>query len=409
MLTSTDAGPALRADVDACLAPGARLRHFPPVLARLYEQRLGQNRRRHLAVALALTSVAVLVAGLLDHVNAPAHFRGLLIPRCIVFCLSLGCIPAVLWSRPGLREGLAFGLPLAAQVSLSALVCAAAPPSAADRTIVMCLILISVLCAVPPVSMRLASVVAISWFWCFALTLFLVSGTTQALHHLPALAAGAFALAVGVVLSWRRERARRQEFLYVLHAQLSAAELASMNAELERLTNTDFLTGVANRRRFESDLRAAWADASGNDISAGIGLLMVDVDHFKAFNDCAGHAEGDDCLRAIASAIAGVVRGGACAMARWGGEEFVVLAPCIAQADLASLGERVRRAVASIAIPHPARPGETVSISIGAAWCGPGAPCATPDDLLRRADHALYTAKSAGRDQVHLAAWISAR
>jgi diguanylate cyclase (GGDEF)-like protein len=270
-----------------------------------------------------------------------------------------------------------------------------------DRNIVLSMILYAVLCAVPPVPVRVTGVLATLWFWCFALTLFLAEGMAVFRHHLQALAVGGIALAIGACLSMRREAARRREFLQALNAELAASELRRVNAELVRLMNTDVLTGVANRRRFDTAMRKAW-DADGGAGEAPIGLLLADIDHFKALNDFAGHAHGDACLQAVAGAIQSAVGDGAATLARWGGEEFVILAPGLAYADLETLGETVRKAVLALQIPHPASPGTFVTISVGGAWCGKAAPCDSPDGLLRKADRALYAAKAGGRNCVVL-------
>ncbi len=399
--------PSLREEIDTQLSagPGTSL---SPRVAGLYERRQGPGRKRHLAMALGLTATAVLVAALLDHVNAPAVFASHIALRASVIVLCAAGAVGVLRARPGFWEAASFGIPLVAQAILGAWMAAAASQDLIDRNIVMTLILLAVLCAVPPLPGAASRVLAAIWLGSFAVTLWLAEGTRQMSHNLMALAVGAVALAVGVGLSTRREAGRRRDFLQVLHAELTAAELRRINTELERLMNTDVLTGVANRRRFESDLRAAWpslaAPDGGQNGTCAIGLIMCDVDHFKLFNDCAGHAAGDACLRAIAMAIAGVVRGGAFSVARWGGEEFVVLAPGIARRDMEGLAERVRCAVEALAIPHPAWPGKPVTISVGGGWYGPDSHCETPDALLCDADHALYAAKSAGRNRVMMAA-----
>jgi diguanylate cyclase (GGDEF)-like protein len=393
-------GVTLRDEVDAMLGGSASMA-LSPRLATLYETREGPGRKRHLAMALVLTAIAVLVAAVLDHANAPTQFASALPLRATVMLLCLAGAAAVMRARPGLWEGVAFGFPLLGQVILSASVGAAAPPNLVDRNIVMSLMLFAVLCAVPPLPVAVARVLAVIWFGSFALTLRLAEGAEAMSHNLPALGVGAVSLAIGVALSIRREASRRRDFLRSLHAELTSAELRRMNEELERLMNTDVMTGVANRRRFESDMRLAWdAPGQGREARKSIGLILADVDHFKAFNDCAGHSEGDACLKAIAGAIGGVVRGGAFGVARWGGEEFVVLAPGIADRDMAGLAERVRRAVEALAIPHPAFPGDIVTISVGGAWCGAESPCETPDALLREADRALYAAKEDGRNRV---------
>ncbi len=368
---------------------------FSSGLAALYEQRLGKTRRQHLALALLLTAFAVVTVATLDHANAPAQFAHALALRLLSITLCIGGAIAMLRARPGFGEGAIYCVPLLTQMVLAVWVGAHGSAVMIDRNILGSLMLFAVLCSVPPVPGELARILSGLLFVCFVLAYVTTAGWPAFLAHLPAALAGAIALTVGAILAHYRELARRREFMQTMRAELTASELGRVNAEAERLMHTDVLTGVANRRRFETDMQAAWPQRLAG---AGIGLLLVDVDHFKSFNDGAGHSAGDTCLRQIAAAIAGVVRGGAYSMARWGGEEFVVLAPGISRADMQSLAERVRSAVEILMIPHPA--GRFVTASIGAAWCGADAGCDTPDDLLRTADHALYEAKNRGRNRV---------
>jgi len=396
---------ALRlAEIEAVLSAGGGGR-FSAGLEGEYEKRLGATRRKHLALALLLIALSVVIAALLDHANAVSIFERTFALRATVVVLCLAGAALELRAKTALQEMVCYTVPLLGQVVLAAWAGRSGPPILIDRNIVMSLMLFAVLCGVPPVPGKAARVIAASIFATFALTFWLVEGGALLLQHVNGLAAGGTALLVGAILSRRRESARRRDFLQTLRAELTAAELSRLNAELERLMHTDVLTGVANRRRFEADLATAWS-ASGfgreptRPSGRGLGLLIVDVDHFKAFNDGAGHAEGDRCLRAVAGAIASVVRGGSLCMARWGGEEFVVLAPGIDTTELVNLAERVRRSVESLAIPHAALPGRFVTVSIGAAWCGEGSLLPTPDALLREADNALYAAKRSGRNRV---------
>ena len=370
---------------------------FSPELAALYEARFGKIRRRHLALALVLTALAVVTVATLDHANAPAQFAHALVLRLISFTLCTVGAFAMLRARSGVLEGAIYCLPLLVQMVLAVWVGTHGSPVMIDRNILGSLILFAVLCSVPPVPGEVARILSGLLLVCFVVSYVATAGWPAFLSHLTATGAGVISLTVGAILAHHRELARRREFVQTMRAELTARELGRVNAESERLMHTDVLTGVANRRRFETDMQAVWPQRFAG---GGLGLLLVDVDHFKSFNDCAGHSAGDLCLRQIAAAIAGVVRGGACSMARWGGEEFVVLAPGIGRIEMERLAERVRQAVELLMIPHPAGKGRFVTASIGAAWCGDESGCATPDDLLRIADHALYEAKKSGRNRV---------
>jgi diguanylate cyclase (GGDEF)-like protein len=130
-------------------------------------------------------------------------------------------------------------------------------------------------------------------------------------------------------------------------------------------------------------------------------MLMIDVDHFKLFNDVAGHLEGDRCLTTVARTIGGQVRHGADLAARFGGEEFVVLMPGTGHDEARRFAERGRTAIAALRVFHPGRVGRGfVSVSIGVATVRPADPGSTSATLLTTADAAMYAAKAAGRDRV---------
>ena len=181
------------------------------------------------------------------------------------------------------------------------------------------------------------------------------------------------------------------------------AKLAAGQAELQRLTRVDPLTGIANRRAFDAAIETEWRRAMRNKTS--LALLLVDVDSFKSFNDIYGHPAGDDCLRAIAHVLVKTARRAGETVARCGGEEFTVLLPGVDRADASALARRLCQTVRDLNIPHaasPVAPHVTISAGVAAAFPSrdpdpwdPG-----PDALVERADRALYAAKAAGRDQV---------
>jgi diguanylate cyclase (GGDEF)-like protein len=175
-------------------------------------------------------------------------------------------------------------------------------------------------------------------------------------------------------------------------------QLALANRRLELLSTTDPVTGLANRRRLEEVLTAQWQKAARS--GRPLALAMVDIDHFKAYNDHYGHAAGDRCLQAVAAELSRNVRD-ADLPARYGGEEFVVVMPDTDASTALQLAERVRAAIANLAEPHRLVPDRIVTVSIGVATTVP-----VPDDLvetlLERADAELYRAKLAGRNRVRV-------
>jgi diguanylate cyclase (GGDEF)-like protein/PAS domain S-box-containing protein len=164
--------------------------------------------------------------------------------------------------------------------------------------------------------------------------------------------------------------------------------------ELVRLAESDPLTGIANRRRFDETLNREWRRAMRD--GAPISLLMIDVDHFKAYNDRYGHPAGDETLRLIARAITANARRPGDLAARYGGEEFAVLLPASDGNVAISVAEYIRAGVGVLALPHAASPSGLVTVSIGIAslHVERGMNAAA---LVERADAALYKAKSNGR------------
>jgi diguanylate cyclase (GGDEF)-like protein len=176
--------------------------------------------------------------------------------------------------------------------------------------------------------------------------------------------------------------------------------LEEANNKLELLSNTDGLTGIANRRSFDHRLAQEWNRTKrAGTIST---LIMLDVDNFKHYNDHYGHPAGDDCLRALAQALALVVRRAGDLVARYGGEEFVVLLPDANGRDALETARHIQNAVWSLALPHAGTSPGIVTFSLGVASLVPSGQH-SPEDLVGRADAALYRAKQAGRNCVQSA------
>lgn len=211
--------------------------------------------------------------------------------------------------------------------------------------------------------------------------------------------------AMGLIIGVSAEMRDRKAFLQGVALQLEMAVTEAMKRELEQLSRTDALTGLWNRRHFEEALQREWS-ACRRDGSP-LGLIFIDVDHFKNYNDHYGHPAGDACLVQVGHALAAQLARASDTLARYGGEEFVAVLPRTDGDELARIAERVVKAVDALAIRHEASScGQTVSISIGAAVAVPGAD-SEPGDLLKRADLALYEAKRAGRHRVVLAGAVA--
>ena len=175
-------------------------------------------------------------------------------------------------------------------------------------------------------------------------------------------------------------------------------ELKKHRDLLEDLSHLDGLTGIPNRRRFNESLELEWQHClrSGTQLS----LIMIDIDHFKAFNDYYGHGGGDECLKKVARTLFKTVKRPNDMLARYGGEEFACLLPVTNLNGAIGLAEDMRLNVASLSIPHErSETADCVTISLGTASIQPKSQL-SPTILMERADKALYTAKRNGRNCV---------
>jgi two-component system, cell cycle response regulator len=232
----------------------------------------------------------------------------------------------------------------------------------------------------------------------------LITSLENSEHVLEGMGAGADDYLTKPVDSFSvRTRLIAAERVTHLHGRLAVtqAELAKVNDELLERSLTDPLTALGNRRRMEEDLARTHARALRTERSYGVALM--DVDHFKLFNDHYGHVAGDTALRDIASAMDLVTRAGECVY-RYGGEEFLLLIPDSDSATMIfTASERLRRAVADLGIPHEARPAEPALITLSggvSTWLAGSK--ATAAEVVGQADEALYRAKSAGRNRIQV-------
>lgn len=241
-------------------------------------------------------------------------------------------------------------------------------------------------------------------------SLFVLGLHTWVLWHAPAFPAPvrwpmlAFVSAVGfytLLTNRRLERDERARHLAVQRAQDLREQLRQSHAQLDQASRTDALTGLANRLGLERHLKGlaqqSWLQGRG------LVMLVVDVDHFKAFNDRYGHPAGDETLRLVAQCLRDGLDSADALACRWGGEEFVLVLPGMdADAGLAWARQLVG-SVRALGIRHDAAPDRGfVTISVGvASWRGEA--LESLDDLMARADAALYLAKRRGRHRAELA------
>jgi diguanylate cyclase (GGDEF)-like protein len=182
-------------------------------------------------------------------------------------------------------------------------------------------------------------------------------------------------------------------------AQLSQREreLVATNDRLTVIASIDMLSGLANRRGFQSRLDFEWMKAHQYD--SELSLLMIDVDHFKLYNDTYGHPEGDACLTRLGETLSGIAADTMGFAARYGGEEFCLLLPNVDANRAREIGEAVRSAVQALALPHRTSSHQHVTVSVGVASTRPNDK-QRPGDLIEAADAALYAAKHRGRNTV---------
>ncbi|TVQ77934.1 MAG: GGDEF domain-containing protein [Bradymonadales bacterium] len=201
-------------------------------------------------------------------------------------------------------------------------------------------------------------------------------------------------------LSFVYELQKKIDFLQISeeHWHETAMLLREMNQQLEALSNVDPLTNLSNRRHFDDVLQVEWKRAMRH--GAALSILMIDIDHFKRFNDDYGHLAGDDCLQQVAGALRQQLRRPADLLARYGGEEFIVLLPQTEEAGARVVAESLRKLVESLKIESGGEAlKRSVTVSIGVASWTPQKGD-RPELLVQAADDALYRAKEGGRNRV---------
>ena len=179
------------------------------------------------------------------------------------------------------------------------------------------------------------------------------------------------------------------------------SERKRLEDELAVLAHQDGLTGLANRRSFDLGLEQEWERTlqGGSDMA----LVLLDIDHFKEFNDLYGHQAGDDCLRAVAMCVSAQCRGPSDIACRYGGEELAIILGNTNLDIATSIADAVRREILTLGIPHSGNSASnyvTASFGVAGAVAREGGSHRMPEGLLQSADHALYKAKSAGRNRL---------
>ncbi len=210
-------------------------------------------------------------------------------------------------------------------------------------------------------------------------------------------------VAFTLLANFALDREQRRHYLLALRRKHLLQDLARVNEALQRLSRVDALTGLFNRRHMDEVLLQMCRRAAHDE--GALAVVMIDVDHFKAYNDHYGHPAGDQCLSKVAQALAESLRQSTDVIGRYGGEEFIAVLPH-AQADAARrAAQRLVHAVAALGLPHARAPGaDHVTVSIGVAY-GRAPSDVSPSALVAHADTALYEAKSSGRNRAVVQPW----
>lgn len=213
---------------------------------------------------------------------------------------------------------------------------------------------------------------------------------------------------LGMFISYYAERRDRDLFIQSQLLEAARKKLEVSATRLDYLSRQDALTELANRRHFDEVMTLEWHRAARS--GSPIAVLMIDIDHFKHYNDAMGHVSGDSCLRNVAQLIAANARRPGDLAVRYGGEEFLLLYPGTDKVTACAHAVRLLTALREARIPQaPGVSRDIVSVSIGIASVVPGTIMLEPEELICAADDALYEAKHAGRDDWRYAAGIEAR
>ncbi|WP_462184495.1 GGDEF domain-containing protein [Acinetobacter baumannii] len=210
-----------------------------------------------------------------------------------------------------------------------------------------------------------------------------------------------FSSFLGMTLAYATDRQHRENYLQNCMIELNRIELMQQAQQLSLLSQQDALTGLANRRYLDETLDNEWRRALRHETP--LTIMMLDIDFFKPYNDSLGHLKGDQCLKDIATAISSIAARSGDLVARYGGEEFLLLFPMTNAQQAKIQAERLMNAIKKIAIVHPCSSvSPYVTISVGVATTIPRLNDSI-SAFVSRADHALYQAKTNGRNQYQIA------
>lgn len=365
--------------------------YFPAHLEQLFEQETQYQRSRHLVgVGILWITLGIFVALIVPSGLAPAPFgMDARVRVGIVSPILAAIVFAVWWGvRPFVRE------------LLMMLACIIAPASMIVGVLMQPGTDLGTNRGALTIILLFITVVVRLRFWfaavaCFTLVALQVG--LPLLFEAPVPGNGILSLitiAATLTANYTLEREYRLNYLQQLFGRIQGAQLSALVEQLHDLAQSDPLTGLANRRALDAMLEELSAR------NERYSVILVDIDAFKAFNDCYGHQVGDDALRRVAAMLRASLRFTADRIARMGGEEFVVVLPHTALEDARTMAERMRKSVYDLHIPHAGSPtGKVVTISAGVSASAGDCSSAA---VLDEADKALYRAKVGGRNRVEI-------
>lgn len=384
------AGDVTRFEVERALDAPPRWLNFPPELEAQFERDTGAARSRVLAaqtiVALALFNILLA----LDYVVVPDVIGLAFVLRTVVVTGVGAAIVVALRRNPPkrVREGLVALLTVVAAAAIAMMIAASEGPHRGDYNYGL---IVVVMFAVMTQRLRFGyAILASAGCLGVQLVALQMSGDFAFESKLTAVALMLSTIVLALMAGYDLERQERRSYLSNLRERLRTDRF-------EALSYRDPLTGLGNRRALEVFLGAF---AKSEEHGGLLSLMMLDIDHFKSYNDHHGHLAGDDCLRRVGGMLVAEARSHGDRVYRFGGEEFIVAIPGVGAIEAYAIAERVRIAVQRAGIPHEGlAPGATVTASFGVA----GGPATTEElarELLAAADRALYEAKRQGRNRV---------
>lgn len=386
------------ADVDRVLATGFRTLRFPSDIEARFELHTGKRRSRYLAVSSLISTILFLFYLLADYKLLSDVYDDAIIVRLFIVAPLSILMFAILWGNPRawLRETMGAAMSVVVVGALLYLLLKSRSPLAAHAHYPLMLMMVF-----PNIIQRIYFWYAVS---ATAIATLLCAVAIPHIFGLPSSVAFAAVITLAVTnaltlfANWTLGSDHRRAYLIALREHLRALQLMNVNEKLNQASMLDPLTGLANRRRLEQYVDALWA--TPRMALKPIAILMIDIDHFKKFNDHYGHQAGDFCLKIVAEVIQDQMRSGTDLAVRLGGEEFLVILPDVNLDDAIGVAERLRQALEDRGLAHGASPtASVVTASIGVAMAQP----ATTKDFSQAtaaADQALYLAKRAGRNRV---------